>query len=182
MVLAGATALTAAFTTLTAALAALTTLATGAGTLRTGLAGTMRTRMWSGRTGARNRMMLGSGRSRRSRSRGLGRGRTRPRSRGRRRMMLAGTRRGRGSARTRSIGRAVRAGAALTVAALATVAALLREGGLEFASHRGLNRGGGGLDELPHILQLLQRGLAVDAEFLGNFINAWFRHYLFSYP
>lgn len=128
-----------------------------------------------GRTRARNRTGLALG-AMRLRSL-LTVAALRPRHGGGRRTMRARTRRGR-SRRTGGLGRS----RATLTATLAAVAALLREGGLEFASHRRLNRGGGGLDELPHILQLLQRGLAVDAEFLGNFINAWFRHYLFSYP
>lgn len=177
--LTGAMPLTAAV--LTAAFTALETIATF-GTLATSgtrLGARGRTVVLTGarrgRTRARNRTGLALG-AMRLRSL-LTVAALRPRHGGGRRTMRARTRRGR-CRRTCGLGRS----RATLTATLAAVAALLREGGLEFASHRRLNCGGGGLDELPHILQLLQRGLAVDAEFLGNFINAWFRHYLFSYP
>ena len=65
--------------------------------------------------------------------------------------------------------------------ALGCAVALRSQRGLELALDRGLNGGGCRLDEFPHILQLLQHGLAVEAKVLGDFIYAWFCHYLFSY-
>ncbi|EEP20572.1 hypothetical protein BIFANG_03504 [Bifidobacterium angulatum DSM 20098 = JCM 7096] len=64
---------------------------------------------------------------------------------------------------------------------LGCAVALRSQGCLELTLDRRLDSGGSRLDELPHILQLLQHGLAVEAKVLGDFIYAWFCHYLFSY-
>ena len=56
-----------------------------------------------------------------------------------------------------------------------------REGCFQTANDRRLHRRGCGLDELPHVLELLKDGFAVNAKFLGQFIYALFCHSVFSY-
>ena len=56
----------------------------------------------------------------------------------------------------------------------------LRKFILQSAYNRCLNRRGSRFHELPHVLELLKDGLAVNAKLLGQFIYALFCHSVFS--
>lgn len=56
-----------------------------------------------------------------------------------------------------------------------------REGCLQTTNDRRLHSRGRGLDELPHVLEFLKDGFAINAKLFGQFIYALFCHSVFSY-